>query len=279
MDLWLNTVNKTVWILVALNQNLATWVELGISASVLKLAGNTGGTISPNGSNTINVVGDGITITITGNPGTNTLTASLVSGGIVDSLTGDTGGPINPNGSGTIFIKGTPGVLTVTGTPLTNTLTLNTASAFATTYVEDTGSASPSSNTIHIVGGSNINTAGSGSTVTINLDSTITGLTNITTQNLTVTTSETFSNLGQGVVQSSSSGVISSSEGTNGQVLISSSSGAPAWANLTAGSNITITMQPIVSRLLRQVAEEVLRALFFLIPIILLGRRDSPFQA
>ena len=190
LDLWLNTANQTVWTLVALNQNLATWVELGIASTILKLAGNNSSDIvSPNGSNTINVVGDGTTITITGNPGTNTLTASLVSGGVVDSLTGDNLVPVGPNGSGTIFIKGTPGVLSVTGTPLTNTLTLNTASSFATSYVTDSGTASPSANTIHIVGGSNINTYGSGSTVTVNLDYTITGLTNLTVQNLTVTNS------------------------------------------------------------------------------------------
>ena len=240
-DLWLNTANQTAWLLVALSKNLATWVQLGVTSNILKLSGNTGGTVSPNGLGVISVVGDGTTITVAGNPGTHTLTASLVAGGVFDTITGDTGGPISPNGSGTIFIEGTPGVVSVTGNPGTNTLTINATSSFATSYVTDAGTATPAANTVTIVGGPNINTSGSGSTVTINLDTTLTGLTSLNVQNLTVTGSETFSNLGQGVVQSSPTGVISSSKGTNGQILIGSTSGAPTWSNLTAGSNITIT--------------------------------------
>lgn len=45
----------------------------------------------------------------------------------------------------------------------------------------------------------------------------------------------------RGVVQSDASGVLSSSEGTNGQLLIGSSSGAPAWANLTEGTGVGIS--------------------------------------
>lgn len=45
----------------------------------------------------------------------------------------------------------------------------------------------------------------------------------------------------RGVVQSSSNGTLSSSEGTKGQLLIGSSAGAPAWANLTAGTAIGIS--------------------------------------
>jgi hypothetical protein len=45
---------------------------------------------------------------------------------------------------------------------------------------------------------------------------------------------------GPGVMQTNGSGVVSSTQGTNGQVLISGGS-APIWANLTAGTNITIT--------------------------------------
>jgi hypothetical protein len=40
------------------------------------LTGNTGGPVGPDASDNINVIGDG-TITIAGNPGTNTLTASI----------------------------------------------------------------------------------------------------------------------------------------------------------------------------------------------------------
>ena len=43
----------------------------------------------------------------------------------------------------------------------------------------------------------------------------------------------TLTPLSRGVVQSSATGVLSSSEGIDGQIMISSSSGAPAWANIT----------------------------------------------
>lgn len=45
------------------------------------LAGNSGGNVGPNGSGVINVVGSG-GITITGNPATNTLTASISGTGL-----------------------------------------------------------------------------------------------------------------------------------------------------------------------------------------------------
>lgn len=66
------------------------------------LTGNTGGPVGPDGSNNINVIGDGVGITIVGNPGTNTLVASLIGGGdaaetfITDSGTATpSGGVIN----------------------------------------------------------------------------------------------------------------------------------------------------------------------------------------
>jgi hypothetical protein len=46
--------------------------------------------------------------------------------------------------------------------------------------------------------------------------------------------------MGAGVVQSSSAGLLTSSNGTNGQVLIGGGA-APAWASITAGSGITLT--------------------------------------
>ena len=63
----------------------------GGGGGVLTLTGNSGGAVSPTAGN-INVVGDGTTITVAGNPGTSTLTiSSLVSAGIT-SITGDIGG-------------------------------------------------------------------------------------------------------------------------------------------------------------------------------------------
>lgn len=57
---------------------------------------------------------------------------------------------------------------------------------------------------------------------------------------LTSTGTTTLSSLGVGVMQTSSLGVVSSSNGTDGQILIGGGT-APTWAAITAGANITVT--------------------------------------
>ena len=95
-DIWINTSSQEVWLLVALFKNLATWVELGVKPSEVEtLTGNTGGAVGPSGSNNINVVGDGTTLTVQGTAATNTLTVSLVGGGTILTLEGNTGGLVS----------------------------------------------------------------------------------------------------------------------------------------------------------------------------------------
>ena len=68
--------------------------KTGVVGEVDSLTGNTGGAISPSSGN-INVVGDATGITIVGSG--NTLTASLVGTGAIQTLTGSTsGGAISP---------------------------------------------------------------------------------------------------------------------------------------------------------------------------------------
>jgi hypothetical protein len=123
------------------------------------------------------------------------------------------------------------------------------AGGFASIFDADSGSAVPLNSTITMAGGSNINTSAAGSTVTFNLDDTVsisgsmtagTGLT-ATTGGVTTTGTNTFNSLGAGVMQTSSAGVISSSNGSNGQLLIGGGS-APAWANITStDGSVTVT--------------------------------------
>jgi len=80
--------------------------------------------------------------------------------------------------------------------------------------------------------GLNTNTTGSGDTVMVNLNPSIT------------VDSVTDTSLGLGIVQASAGGLLSSSNGTNGQLLIGSTGVAPTWTNLTAGANVTITNAP-----------------------------------
>ncbi len=87
------------------------------------LTGNTGGAVSASGGGNINVVGDGTTTTIVGNPGTNTLTvSSLITQGIV-TVTGNTGGPVSGDVSHNLNIVGS-GIISLSGSPFTNTLTI-----------------------------------------------------------------------------------------------------------------------------------------------------------
>jgi len=69
----------------------------------------------------------------------------------------------------------------------------------------------------------------------------ISGTTTAVGTSLLVGTTATISGLTRGVVQSTAAGLLSSTEGTDGQILISSTAGAPAWATLTAGAGINLT--------------------------------------
>lgn len=137
-------------------------------------------------------------------------------------------------------------------------LTISLKEIVATQYDTDAGSAVPAGNKLNVSGGSNINTEGTGNTVTVNLDNTVSITGNFTTSTgnieatagsvtagngLTVSAgSITFTPLGRGIVQSSGTGVLSSSEGTDGQLPIASSTGAVSWNNLSsANASIGIT--------------------------------------
>lgn len=110
------------------------------------------------------------------------------------------------------------------------------------TFDADSGSAVPSANVLNVVGGTNLNSVGSGNTLTLNLDAALSGITTLELDDLTVTTSLTLDFATDGVLVVNGSGVVSASSGTNGQLLISSSAGAPAWANITSSdSSLTIT--------------------------------------
>lgn len=86
LDLWLNTLNENVYVLVSLagsstsKGTLATWVQLtqGSGGDVSSLTGNTGGAVGPTVGGTINI--DGLNpLTVVGNPGTNQLEIEIAT--------------------------------------------------------------------------------------------------------------------------------------------------------------------------------------------------------
>lgn len=92
-------------------------------------------------------------------------------GGDLSTLTGNTGGAVTAV-LGNINVIGA-GNITVTGNNLTHTLTISESGTTASTYTADTGTASPDANNINLLGGYNLNTVASGSTITFNLDNAI----------------------------------------------------------------------------------------------------------
>ncbi len=112
-DVWLDDTSypvppkaENIWVLVSLANGVATWVHLG-AGGIVSLTGNVGGPVFPDGADNINTIGDNIGITVVGNPGTNTLTWSLVGGGIAaQSFQTDDGLVEVPNAAGRLFVFG-----------------------------------------------------------------------------------------------------------------------------------------------------------------------------
>lgn len=100
--------------------------------------------------------------------------------GVTETLTGNTGGPVGPDGANNINIVGDGTTVTVAGNPGTSTLTISTGGHVATTYIEDSGTATPALGLLNVLGGNsvgnpviNINTIGSGLTIEVCLNNSI----------------------------------------------------------------------------------------------------------
>lgn len=165
---WFNTTNNTEWILVGYNISgeIKTAIWEPISSGALSnetLTGNTGGPVGVDGSNNINVVGDGTTATVVGNPGTHTLTISVLAApGELETLTGNTGGPVSPL-AGNINVVGDGTTANVVGNPATHTLTISaiTGPSVTETLTGNSGGA------VGVDGSNNINVVGDGTTINI----------------------------------------------------------------------------------------------------------------
>lgn len=82
-DEWLDTSSDDWWKFVSRSGNptVALWVKIGgTSAAAETFTGNSGGAVSPDAANNINLLGTGTT-TVVGNPGTNTLTITPSAAG------------------------------------------------------------------------------------------------------------------------------------------------------------------------------------------------------
>jgi hypothetical protein len=150
------------------------------------------------------------------------------------------GGVLNILGDGNIVTSGSG-----------NTVTLSMAGDFVENFETDSGTAHPSSNTLRVLGGTNINTSGTSNAVTINLDNSVSlsgtfdvagasGFGGAATFNDNVIISDQTN----GVLSTNGSGLVTASNGTNGQLLIGGGT-SPQWASLTSsGGTVIITPGP-----------------------------------
>ena len=109
------------------------------------------------------------------------------------------------------------------------------------TFTGDTGTATADAGAMAIDGDSgNITTAatGSGATAKITIS-----MADSPTFSTTTTTSLVLNGAEAGVLSCDSGGVVSTSKGTDGQVLIGSSSGVPEWQELSEGANVYINSE------------------------------------
>lgn len=163
---WLNTASKDLFYLAALTSGLATWISVSsMAGSTLSITGNSGGAVSPDGGGNINVVGDGVTVNVAGNPGTNTLTVSASGANLIGSLTGNSGGAVFSTAGNTNIVGS--GSITVVGNPGTSTLTVTPGASIPTSFHTQAGTATPAAGVLTINGANGLSTSGAGSTVTI----------------------------------------------------------------------------------------------------------------
>ncbi len=177
-------------------------------------------------TNLIRTTASGLTVTI-GQVTNPTISGTVTLSGLGTGLVESTAGVLSA------LANGTNGqVLTIAaGVPSWAAA----ASSFTTAHT-DSGDATVAAAALSFLGNANFaRITGAGSTVTINQAT-----------NPTLTGTVTLSGLGLGVVQSSATGVLSSSNGLDGQVLISrTAGGAPIWANITSPlGTINITRGP-----------------------------------
>ena len=128
-DFWIYRISQTsnnsnLYCLLGKAGNVADWALITGSVGIVELlAGNSGGNVGPNGSKVINVVGDGSTINVVGNPGTNTLTISAIGSAIMESFTTDDSNVVTPT-AGNVIVHGGNNITTA-GTVGPNTITIN----------------------------------------------------------------------------------------------------------------------------------------------------------
>lgn len=182
----------------------------GGGGSLNTLTGNTGGAVSPDGANNISVLGAG-TVSVTGNPGTNTLTAAI-TGGTLHQVLQSAGAGNAVFSTATYPATSLQGDLMISSAA--NTYTNLAKSAVATRYLANTGIGNnPAWDQVHLTTG-------------------VTGVLPIANGGTNANTMATTN----GVNYYDGTRLVTTGVGTAGQVLTSHGIGvAPSFEDLGAG--------------------------------------------
>lgn len=254
--------NGTLWELIAINNNLATWVQLYPavgSVGIGTLAGDsgtaTGGTVTIAGGSNIGTSAAGSTVTVNLD---NTVTIS----GDFTSTAGNISAAFSVNGTN---ITATGGDISdINGNFFAHNDT-NTSAVGTFNFIKSRGGPAQTNDFLGVLSFQGFDSGGFISSLGAAITSQITGVVGAGSvpSNLSFSTHNTGDPSGTtverlrinangsivvkdfvgfaGVVQSDVTGLLSSTKGTDGQLLISSSTVFPAWATLTAGAGVTIT--------------------------------------
>jgi len=219
-DFWVDRETLDAYFLAALSGGSATWIRIGTPiTTVITFDCDTGSATQVDGEIDI-FGGDLIDTSASGN----TVTFALTNGTDGQLIIGGGTAPAWAN------LTSTGATITITNGPNTINLEAVGGATVLTQIDGDTGSATPTAGEIIVAGGTNMNTSAAASTLSVNLNDAV-----------TLAGTLTLSALGAGVMQTNGSGLVTSNNGTNGQLLIGGGS-APAWANLTStGGSVAIT--------------------------------------
>jgi len=211
-------------------------------AGIQTITGNAGGPVPGNGAANVILQGAGL-ITVTGNPGANTLT--ITSAGVpahypTDNLIA------NPDGFGSLNIVGGPNINT--DALVANTVTINlNDNVVIPGFFEADGDITSDNGDIVASNGNILAVVGNieaGNAIIGHGGGTFNDQVVITANGIESTGPTVLVDLNRGVVQANAAHTLFSNEGLDGQILIGSTVGPAAWANITAGARITVVNTP-----------------------------------
>lgn len=263
-DFWVVKTPHELWYLASLASDgsqknpMATWIKLypdtGSAGGVEQLQSDVGiaqgvdGSANVFGGSNINTVGSDNTLKINLNT-SSTLSGDITVAGAVH-LEELKNGVVQANADGSLYTsRGNDGELFIGRTGLNqihnsftssnNSITITKSpggidlsaagggAAGATDFPTDAGIAQEVAGVLNVLGGTNVNTSGAGNAIAINLDNSVS-----LTGNLTVSGQVTLPTAKNGVLSVDNTGLISTSRGSNGQLLISETGANPTWSNL-----------------------------------------------